>query len=511
MNEPFRITEEDINYFSDVLKLNEKDVFTFRSLIKGDHASKSDERIASIKDWIFKKPDYDSFKPSEVEFFSNHDNGSIRSIKTYSDIIEEMPLDEYNRINIKIRNCISDTSYFSTHAFLDALRKRIVENKFDLDITIDHIITIGKADDISKLLLLIKISHNVMFSHYSISFLEKDVDAFFDGNDTKQFNLLENTITINVDRTGNNEERTSQSQTEKMYYIFHLSNSIASRDYCMMTSERMVYDYYNSMFEFFKTQSNQMQRITSHGAAEINMSISNLSKLQKKVLFKNDPCLDSVHPTVWNEFYNSVIENNQLNQIEGFRKKIDPEGIYKYISIEDFFRNQIAFLRKRFDDNDRFGSINIFYVDSFQEFIETGEMQETKGDLPGFSVESRKKQLSYMMDVIDRQYRCENKQQFYFFNKNKVKSDLFMYVWNNEGIFLGNIDCLDMITVDFLCSDKKMSSLLYDIIIGSLSEGIILSKEESRSFLKWLFISKLNGTEQEIIEYQNFLKNSNEY
>ena len=504
MNEPFRISEEDILYISQELKLSDNDVLKFRSIIKGNQASSSDERLESIPDLVFTKPDYESFRPSEVEFisYSNSNSRSIRSIKTYNEVISDILLGDNKEITIKIRNCISSASSFSMHAFFDELRKKIVANKIDIDIHIEHIITIGKADDISKLILILKIAHNIMFCDYNLYFLERECDELIDDNHLeRQLNILENTMTIHVNKIGNRSDN-SQDQSDDLFFVFNLSNTVASRDYCLMTSDRLIYDYYSSIFEYLKTQLSQEQRVTSRSAADINMDISNLKGSQKKVLFKCDPCLDSIVPKIWKEVFTQIDNNNRWDGLEGFRKKLDPNGIYGYKSNKEFFQAQMDYLYIRFHENEKMGLINIYYTISFLKFIKDGVLQETQESLPALSVELRKIQLLYMIKCISEHYGCEGKQQFYFFKRDKVSSDLFMYVWDNECLMSGNVESIDMIATDFLCRDKKISSLLYGIILDSLQKDIILSKEESLDFLKWLYVSEpINGTEQEIEEY----------
>ena len=504
MNEPFRISEEDILYISQELKLSDDDVLKFRSIIKGNQASSSDERLESIPDLVFTKPDYDSFRPSEVEFISypNSNSRSIRSIKTYNEVISDILLGDNKEITIKIRNCISSASSFSMHAFFDELRKKIVANKIDIDIHIEHIITIGKADDISKLILILKIAHNIMFCDYNLYFLERECDELIDDNHLeRQLNILENTMTIHVNKIGNSSDN-SQDRSDDLFFVFNLSNTVASRDYCLMTSERLIYDYYSSIFEYLKTQLSQEQRVASRSAADINMDISNLKGSQKKVLFKCDPCLDSIVPKIWKEVFTQIDNNNQWDGLEGFRKKLDPNGIYSYKSNKEFFQAQMDYLYIRFHENEKMGLINIYYTISFLKFIKDGVLQETQESLPAFSVELRKIQLLYMIKCISKHYGCEGKQQFYFFKRDRVSSDLFMYVWDNECLMSGNVESIDMVATDFLCRDKKIASLLYGVILDSLQKDIILSKEESIDFLKWLFVSEpINGTEQEIEEY----------
>ena len=503
MNEPSRITEEDIIYISEALKLNETEVSSFRSIVKGTQSSAiNEEQTESITDLIYSTPSFYKNEPSKVEFFSNRYNLS-RSIRTYNEIIGDISLNQISEITIQIYNCISQTSMSSIYEFFKELRNRINE-KSNVKVHVEQLLSAGKINDISKLSLILKIAHNVMFPDYKL-FFDKSLAG---GSFMQQCNALENFMIIDFKPSLVKSKDVSDS-----YLIFRLSNYSAQKDYCLETDDRLVFYYYQSMFENSKAISQPEQRVSSVNAVEINEAISTYKQPYKKLIIKGDPSLDSILPEIWDELLKNVQQSGYIDNLREFRKKIDPENKYIYKSDVEFFQSQIDCLRTRFVNNEYIGAENYYDIRSFQKFVQEGYFSDTGKDIIILSDKMRKKQLLYMLGCIyadknadekSRGNKTQNKdirqQHFYFFNSDNVTSDLFILIWNTEGICIVNTRCIDFLNANFLCTDKNIAGLLYEIINNS-SDKKRLSYTDSFNLLWTLYINELKGTENEITTY----------
>jgi hypothetical protein len=343
-------------------------------------------------------------------------------------------------------------------------------------IEIEHILTIATMDAVSKIAILLNIAHMIQISNYSCYFLEYS-DKEQRKTDLEICDFLENTVLVREEHYGD------KGHEDNKYFVSHLSNANGKRDYCFESRDRSYYSYYRAIFNSLKNDVIPRHSFITKCAAKLNEEIAKIEKPYRKLLIKSDPCFDNIHPDIWDNVIITAL-STEPERMRRFRNAIDSENIFSFLEDEAFFSMQIQHLRTRFYDNEHPGSINIYDVQGFAKFVETGITLESDGHIPPISRELIKLQLIYMINQIDKYYADANYQQFYFFKKPNSTSNLFINIFDNNGICFLNEKCVDLINSNFFYTEVEIARLMYNVISNSLPNNEVLSKEESLSFLR---------------------------
>lgn len=479
MGDPGNITPNDILGFVEALKLSPPKEREFRRLVRYSASGYSEAVHKQILGILYSEPHFIREKAAEVEFFSTETERN-RIVNTYGEIVEQMTIEQGATITIKILNCLSRSALISLYTLICELRKRVQkcpdEIKSSLRIIVEHVATVGEVPPAEKIEVLFSVAQMIQFSDYSV-YLLNYVESMDDGkaavekDDSNAREYLENKVLIRI-----NDAR---------YYIFQLSNVAGARDYCFSTEDKSYYNFHRIFFNSLRAEVEKKDSFNTIGAAAVSAEIASLEKPYRKLLIKTEPCLDNILPDIWDDYSRTTLAKRQ-DMASQFREKTDPHKQFAFLSNEAFYKIQLEYLADRFHTNEHPGSINIYDVQGFAKFIETGFTLETKDDLPPFSPNNLKLQLEYMIQQISEHYGDSAWQQFYFFRKSAATSDLFMDVFDTKGICVINEQCIDLVNANFFYTDPEIARLLYEVVAGSLPSDEILTQDESLNFLRGL-------------------------
>ena len=474
MNDPVKIGEEDIIKMSRSLKLTEKKEQEFRQTIKQSISAYSEKEHERVLDILHTQPQFVDAPPVDVEFFSTNSE-SNRKINTYKDIIALFNPEEGAEIKIKILNCLSAPALSSLYTLITGLKELIIERGLteSAKVAVEHVIAIGTVTQTDKVAVLLNVAQMIQFSDYSIHFLWSPSDSY-EMSDSGAFDLLENSVLVR--ETYSDDKKAKKNQ----YFSFFMSSNNGKRDYCFASNQYNYYDFSRTRFNRFKSEAALIHSFSTSGGASANEAVAKFEKPYRKLLVKGDPCLDSLHPSIWKQLLKSA-HKDYPETLSVFRQKIDPEGHYSYLNDKTFFDMHFRFLEARFYENDHPGSVTILCIKAFAEFAKTGFTSEIKGVFP-ITGELLKIQISYMIDHIREYYGDFDHQQFYFYKK-PFMSGLILSIFDNIGVVLSSGRCIDPVNTCVLFSDPEIARLLYTVITDSLSGDAVLSKEESLSFL----------------------------
>jgi len=497
MNDPSKIKESDIQKFVKALDLDEKKEREFRMVVRQSVVGYNEGIHEQVHDLIYSEPRFNLSKATEVEFFSTID-GRNSTIKTMEEILDDIKIDNDTLLKIKICNCISKSALSSIYTLIYGIRLKLQKNDnyTGKQISIEHILTLSTMDYVSKIAILLNIAHMIQISDYSFYFLEYDEKEHGKTN-ASIGEYLENTVLIQEVHGCD----TDTGRENARYFVFHLTNMEGKRDFCFESRDRSYYGYYRAIFNSFRNDVIPRHSFATKDAAKLNEEISKIEKPYRKLLIKSDPCFDNILPDIWDKLVVTAL-STEPEKIKRFRRIIDSENIYSFLEDEAFFSMQINYLRTRFNDNEHPGSINIYDVQGFIKFVETGITLESEGYMPPISRDLLKLQLLYIMNQIENYYANPNYQQFYFFKKPNATSGLFINIFDNKGICFLNEKCINLVNSNFFYTEVEIARLMYNVISNSLPSNEILSKEESLAFLKNQF-ALIGGADAEFNSYNN--------